>query len=244
MKKFFTILAAIILIVAIALWQISEPRPVGQRGPQAEALADKMLAAIDVEAWESIALVSWTFVGSHNYIWHKHHHVAQVKWDTYEVVMNLNTLNGEASRDGVILTGDDKSKAIEKAYAHWCNDSFWLNAPAKMRDEGTERSVVKLDDGTEALLVEYSSGGVTPGDAYLWVLDEKGVPEYYQMWVSIIPIGGVKATWESWSDLDGAAISTSHKIWPFSIGVTNLMSGTSEADFDLAADYFSRWSGK
>ncbi len=242
MKRFLAIFIVLILIGAVAVWQVSEPRPVGQRGAKAEALADQVLAAIDIEAWDSISIVSWTFADAHHFIWHKKHHVAQVKWDAYEVILNLNTPDGEATKNGTALSGNEKSKAIEKAYAHWCNDSFWLNAPSKIRDGGTERSLVKMKDGTEALLVEYSSGGVTPGDAYLWVVDDKGLPLYCKMWVSIIPIGGLKATWENWSNIDGASIATLHKTGQVSIAITNLSSGTSEADFGLPAHYFSRWA--
>jgi hypothetical protein len=49
-------------------------------------------------------------------------------------------------------------------------------------DEGTTRSLVKNEDKTNGLLVSYASGGVTPGDAYLWKLDANGLPQSYKMW--------------------------------------------------------------
>jgi hypothetical protein len=62
------------------------------------------------------------------------------------------------------------------------------------------------------------------------------------MWVYIIPIGGVEATWESWENLDGAMISTLHKVGPLPIKITNLKTGNSPQDFGLESDYFMRWT--
>ncbi|MGS0527908.1 hypothetical protein ACU8V7_24695 [Zobellia nedashkovskayae] len=93
------------------------------------------------------------------------------------------------------------------------NDSFWLVAPFKVFDSGTQRSLVTLEDGSNALMITYSSGGSTPGDSYLWHLGPNGLPESYQMWVSIIPIGGLKATWDDWKIMEsGAFLPTSHKL--------------------------------
>ncbi|MGB6036872.1 MAG: hypothetical protein WBG42_11440, partial [Cryomorphaceae bacterium] len=80
--------------------------------------------------------------------------------------------------------------------------------------------------------------------AYLWILDENYLPTSYKMWVSIIPIGGVEATWENWVEKGGAMISTSHKMGPLEIPIGNLEVGNSPEDFDLAKDYFTSLSEK
>ena len=50
---------------------------------------------------------------------------------------------------------------------------------------------VELDGG---IGTSYSSSsGVTPGDSYLWVLDDK-LPTAWRLWVSVVPIPG----WTSW----------------------------------------------
>ena len=107
---------------------------------------------------------------------------------------------------------------ISEYYKEFCilfssffnNDSFWLVAPYKVFDLGTERRIVNYKN-KEALLITYTSGGTTPGDSYLWILDEKFFPTSYKMWTSIIPIGGVSATWSDWKKTDsGTLLPTKH----------------------------------
>jgi hypothetical protein len=56
------------------------------------------------------------------------------------------------------------------------------NCSFKLRDPGTSRSIV-MQDEKEALMVTYTSGS-TPGDSYVWILDEN-IPAW-RMWVSIV----------------------------------------------------------
>ena len=70
----------------------------------------------------------------------------------------------------------------------------------KAFDPGTSRALLKLPNGNDGLLVHYNSGGVTPGDTYLWHLDENGLPVAWQMWVGIIPVGGMQFSWEDWTN--------------------------------------------
>lgn len=128
-------------------------------------------------------------------------------YDGYEVLIDIN------NRAGYVLTGDsetDLKEVCAKAWRYWCNDSFWLNPVSKIFDAGTERRLVDWH-GDDALLVTYTSGGATPGDSYLWLLDENNRPKSWKMWVSIIPIGGLKFSWDEWAILEtGAQISTHH----------------------------------
>jgi hypothetical protein len=110
-------------------------------------------------------------------------------------------------------TGIEKQDYIAKALSYFNNDSFWLVAPYKVFDSGTERRVVNTKEGKKALLVTYTSGGSTPGDSYLWHFDEIGQPVGFQMWVRILPIDGLEATWEDWITTEsGARLPTFHKL--------------------------------
>lgn len=238
MKKALLVIL-ILIIVAVGGWfYFDQPMPDGSENNEAQNMADHMLDAIGFDAWNKIPFVQWSFRGKHHYVWDKTRDLAMIKWDDTEVKMNVKSATGKVFKQGVELTGKDADEAIKNAWAYWCNDSFWLNAPSKIRDDGTTLSVAKLDDGTDGLMVKYNSGGVTPGDAYLWALDENGLPKYFKMWVSVIPVGGVEATWTDWETLDGAKISTLHKMGSMSITIENLAIADSITELGLPADYF------
>jgi hypothetical protein len=57
---------------------VSTPLPEGQQGAKAEALTDKIQAAINQTAWDSTAAVS-SFRGNHHYLWDKKRNLVQVE---------------------------------------------------------------------------------------------------------------------------------------------------------------------
>jgi len=232
------IIGLFILLLVAGYFMVNEPLPKGEKGPAADALAQKMLTAVDKPAWDSTRYFQWNFAGRHDFLWDKEKHNVEIKWGEKKVLLNTKSVTGLAFENGTQLSGEAADKMVYEAWGYFCNDSFWLNAPVKAFDKGTERSIVKLEDGKEALMVSYTGGGVTPGDSYLWILDENGKPTSYKMWVSIIPIGGVEFTWEDWKAVEGGAqISTKHK-GVFEIPITNLKAGNDLEGMGLAADIF------
>ncbi len=66
--------------------------------------------------------------------------------------------------------------------------------------------------GIQTLLV---GEGISANESYLWLLDANDRPRAWRMWVSVIPIGGLEATWEGWTQLPtGAWVSTLHHVGP------------------------------
>jgi len=229
LKKLLKILGGLFLLVLLAfliLYLIyNKPLPEGQTGTEADALAEKMLKAINYETYKNTRFLEWSFVGgSHKYKWDKTNGTVEVSWDDYKVDLNLgNTEDSFVSKGGAIISAKESQKTINKAWDFFNNDSFWLVAPFKVFDEGTTRSIVKLEDGSEALLVNYSSGGSTPGDSYLWRLLPNGFPESYKMWTQVIPIGGIEATWDDWKIMEnGLALPATHKMGPVTMNMGDL----------------------
>lgn len=229
LKKILKIVAGLIVLVLVLFGILyiiyNEPKPAGRKGPAADQLVQKMLKAINHDAYKDTRFIEWSFAGgAHRYKWDKENGKVQVTWENYKVNLNLNNSSkSTVEENNTEVIGDARNALIETATSYFNNDSFWVSAPFKIFDEGTQRSIVSLEDGSEGLLVEYSSSGSTPGDAYLWKLLPNGFPVSYQMWVQIIPIGGLEATWDDWKIMEsGAALPASHKIGPVTLYIKDL----------------------
>lgn len=217
LKIVFAFIAFSVVVFGILYAVYNEPLPSGKTGPEADALAQKMLTAINNEAYINTHHLEWSFAGgAHQYQWDKETNEVRVEWDDYLALLYLKTpKKSTVFQNDVEVIGNSKPKLIEKAISYFNNDSFWLVAPFKVFDKGTERTLVKLEDDSSGLFITYTSGGTTPGDSYLWKLGPTGFPESYQMWVKIIPIGGLEATWDDWQVMEsGAFLPTSHKVGP------------------------------
>lgn len=228
MKKIVKILlktVGILVLLGIVAFGVlylvyNEPLPEGKSGPLADALARKMLRAVNNDAYQNTRFLEWSFAGgAHQYKWDKTHGNVQVQWDDYTAKLNLGDISSSwISKKDAELTPKENRDLWSEAWGYFNNDSFWLVAPFKVFDEGTERSIVTLEDGSEGLLVSYTQGGSTPGDSYLWKLNENGFPESFRMWVEIIPIGGIEASWDDWQVMEsGVFLPTSHKIGPVTL---------------------------
>ncbi len=223
----------IVIILALGLFYHQE-LPEGQPGPKADEVAEKMMSAINKSAWDSTHYVSWSFLGKHHYLWDKQSHWVEVRWGDHRVLLHSKTSSGTVFIAGQEVYGKTASNCLAKAKRLFYNDSFWLNPVVKAFDEGTHRSLVTLQDGSSGLKITYTSGGVTPGDSYLWILDENYRPVAWKMWVQLLPIGGVKTTWENWvQTAPGFYISTRHNTLGLDLEmITDLKAGQTLEEID------------
>lgn len=214
MKVLKVIGSAIIVIsgaIFLVITLLSETLPEGDSEYEADELANKMLAAVNDSAWKNTGVVSWEYRG-HHFIWDRDRHLTQVRFDGNTILIDINARKGVIMKGGNMLSKSEQTALCEKAWGLWVNDSFWLNPVSKCKDGGTTRKIVELNDGRQGLLVSYSSGGATPGDSYVWILDDNGRPNAWKFWVSIIPVKGMEFSWDGWVQLStGAWISTVHE---------------------------------
>lgn len=236
LKKILYTLALLFILVVIGYRLADEPRPEGEQGPRAEYLTEKMLEAVNYSAWQDINTISWSYPRGHDFIWDKKSNLVQVKWDDYRVLLNPDNRSGKVYENNEEVK-EGKGELLQKAFKYFANDSFWLIAPFKAKDPGTVQSVV-MYEGEEALMIEYTSGGVTPGDAYLWILDENGLPIAWKFWVQLVPVGGLYFTWEEWVSLNGPKISTFHD-GLLNIEITNLKVAENAAELNNGKDPFA-----
>jgi len=103
--------------------------PEGIQGKEADQLAHKMMKALHKRAFDNTEIIEWTFRGKHQYKWKKKEGIVDVSWGKNKVILNLNDLSKSIG---------ENSKIINRAFNYFNNDSFWLIAPYKVFDEGTE----------------------------------------------------------------------------------------------------------
>jgi len=234
------LIGAIVVIAGIILFGviINKKRPYGLPGPDADAMARRMLEQVNAEAWERTGAVTWSFKGKRDHLWDRARGFERFRSGSREVLLRLGDHTGVARDNGQILNGDAATEALEKAWSWWANDSFWLNPAVKCFDEGVERSIVRDNEG-EHLLVAYSEGGVTPGDAYMWTMGETH-PTAWRMWVQVLPIGGLRATWDDWLQLStGAWVATKHKLGPLTLLLTDVRGAETLAALEPSGDPFT-----
>jgi hypothetical protein len=221
LKRILGFLILLILVgVGLKYIYFNDPVPAGENPEKADILAQKMLEALDYDAYKNTRYLSWSYQGGRNhYSWDKTMGKVRVEWDEYTAFINLNDPDKSTiEAKGKSINEAERNELINKALSYFNNDSFWLVAPFKVFDKGTRRSLVPQDDGTTDLLVTYTKGGDTPGDSYLWRLNDDKLPVSFKMWVKIIPLNGLEASWEGWHITEsGALLPQTHSLGPFSL---------------------------
>jgi hypothetical protein len=241
-KRIAITIGAIITIAWLSLWIVNDPLPEGPQGQEADALAYKMLEAINHQAWDSTDVIRWSFGGRsfNEHVWDKKRHYAKVSWSDKTVWFDIDKQIGRVEINGEeVVDKEEQQRLITQAWHIRNNDAFWLNPVSKVFDSGTERRLITLKNGEKALLVSYTSGGSTPGDSYLWLLDEQGLPYEWRLWVGIIPIKGFRFSWENWITSEtGVKIAVFHKSKLLNVQLENVQMGFSIQNV-LEVDEFS-----
>lgn len=214
----------LIITVTSIYFSLNEKLPKGVSGTEADQFARKIEQAVKHHKYEQTEFLEWTFRNKNHYLWNKKKGTVKVTWDDNKVMLDLNNIEkSSVQKESEEISGPKKQKLIKKALDNFNNDSFWVVAPHKLFDTGVTRELVTLENQEKALLVHYNSGGSTPGDSYLWKVDQNFKPVSYQMWVSILPIGGIEATWEDWTSTEsGAYLSQKHQLLGFGVPIGNL----------------------
>ena len=213
-----------LLLFGFIYFKYNEDLPTGIQNEQADLLASKMLKPLNYDAYKATNYIEWTFNKRHHYKWQKNKNTCEVFWKNHKVELHLNNLEQSTSyTNNERVSDSDAKELITKAFNYFNNDSFWLVAPYKVFDSGTTRQLVNLPNNQQGLLITYSSGGSTPGDSYLWILDDNYKPKAFKMWVSILPINGLEASWSDWTITEtGAQLPTFHKLMVLGLEINNI----------------------
>jgi hypothetical protein len=183
------------------------------------ALAEAVWEASGGENWSNVKTIDFTFavekdgktVASVEHHWDLGAQTDRVKWKGKDVTANL-------AEPG----SDEDAKA---AYARWVNDSYWLLAPLKLKDKGTNVSAqgTKEIDGAKRELLHLSFGkvGLTPNDQYLLYIDPR--TRLVSSW-DYMPEPGksMHATWEDYQKSGGLTLATDHQMGEARIRILDL----------------------
>ncbi|MCB1326658.1 MAG: hypothetical protein H7A21_14220 [Spirochaetales bacterium] len=180
-------------------------RPVLSNDPgaqqRAEELKERMLARMNFEAWQKTAAIEFRFQGAgadRRYLWDRNRRLVQVQWEDdgqFDVRYRLEDLAGEVRRNGQLVSdSEERAARIDEANAYFVNDAFWLSPLLHVASPGAQISA----PSDHELALHFSSGGVTPGDTYLFEADASGELIAMRMWVSVIPFPGYRATFEEY----------------------------------------------
>ncbi len=208
--------------------------------------ADDVARAIETQvnkpAWDATGAIKFGFRKKREHVWDKERGFFHMERGDEEVWLDLWDRGGFAKKGGVDVTDEaTRAKLLSGAWTMFCNDTFWLNPLVKFFDEGVTRELVTVD-GRHGLKVSYASGGTTPGDAYVWILDESAKkPVAVKMWVSALPVKGIEFSWSSWTTLaTGALVTTSHTAGPVEVTIDDPVGATSLAALEPnTADRFA-----
>ena len=117
------------------------------------------------------------------HLWDRFEGRSKLQWrdrekDTdYLTYFNTNTRKGTVYKNKIEITGSGATELLDKSYAWYINDSYWLLAPAKLEDPGLNLSIDKersQQSGQTVLHLTFENVGLTPGDRYWLYIDHQG----------------------------------------------------------------------
>lgn len=194
------------------------------------------------KAYDAIETLEWNFVGRKLY-WNKWTADVRVEnpKDKQVVLVNVNTMKGQAFENGVLVTDATKTATLlQKAKEWWINDSYWLVMPWKLQDKGVSLSFVKEDklaDGKTASVLQmtFDGVGVTPDNKYwLYVENDSHLIKqwaYYNNFNDKEP-----AFLKPWSDYkEVAGVLFSYDRMNEKVGPTNVV-----ANKEYSKDFFTK----
>ena len=153
-----------------------------QTDPKAKALAQKVLDNMGGrKGWNDTRYLAWTFNDQYQ-IWDKKQNRFRWEMGNMVAIVNTQTREGKVYREGKELQDpEEKRKILDRAYALFINNSYWLVMPFKLQDPGVTLKYVGevvTMDGAQADVLEmtFEEVGLTPQNKYrVWVDREKGL---------------------------------------------------------------------
>lgn len=179
---------SILLLFCLAFMPLAaicntKPSPgAAQTDPKAQALAQKVLDSMGGrKAWDDTRYLAWTFNDQYQ-IWDKKKNRFRWERDSVVAIIDTQTREGNVYVKGQELQDpEEKQKLLDRAYALYINNSYWLVMPFKLLDPGVTLKHVGEDTTMESaqadvLEMTFDAVGLTPQNKYrVWVDKEQGL---------------------------------------------------------------------
>jgi hypothetical protein len=180
------------------------------------------------EAWERTRFLSWNFMGARRHVWDKLTGDLRLESGDRTYLINMGTHAGRAFDKGVEITDPAIRKAaVEKAYAAFINDSYWMFMPYKLRDPGVHLACLddrKTTAGKDAEVLEltFDDVGLTPKNRYLVLVGkESGLVEQWDYFPTREdPTSKLSTPWNGWKRFGEVLLCTDHgdgKDWEIAV---------------------------
>jgi hypothetical protein len=214
----------IAMIVSLVVFAAATARAADDSAAKGQQIATELWKASGGENWAKVKEVHFTFaveqegkpLFSAEHVWNVAAGTDEVKWKDKQGKDHHVTANLAAA------PSDDEGKA---GYARWVNDSYWLLAPLKVRDQGVHAEAGEQKDlngvTCETVRLKFEKVGLTPTDQYVFYVDPK--TKLPLAWDYIPASGeGMQATWEKYQDFGGLNLATEHNFNGKTIKLTGI----------------------
>jgi len=234
MNRAQNVLSSLVLVASVAGCAGESSR---EAGNPAYAWHDSVMAAMGGErAWERTRYLKfrWNVYRDGMLVSDRTHH-----WDRYDgdyrlemmvggggahgaehpvtVLFNVNTREGEAFMGDERVADAMADSLVERAYAMFINDSYWLLMPYKWRDPGVELEYLgpetDEDGDWQVFHLAFEGVGLTPGDQY-WVYVSDAAPHLVRKWryhLESMDDRGPFIYWRDWQRFDDIMLATSRE---------------------------------
>ncbi|NIR52972.1 hypothetical protein GWO43_30540 [candidate division KSB1 bacterium] len=133
----------------------------------------------------------------------------------FVALFNVQSRQGDVYLDGVELPDDStKANMLERAYARFINDSYWLLMPYKLNDPGVilsyDREQEIQNKGYDVVKVTFEQVGLTPDDTYRAFINKQD--RLMHKWEYVLQgqepdAEPTVAWWMDWQEFDGIKLA-------------------------------------
>lgn len=215
----WVVLAGVYLMGCAGKQKDAKAHNPGELAGSAEVLADHVIAASGGTNWGKVEWVEFDFVvvrgGKEvlraNHIWDVKRGMDTVSWGGKSLTIDLSAKPANA---------DEKA-----AFSRWTNDTYWLLAPLKLKDGGTNLELLTpvpyAGRTLERLRVSFQAVGLTPGDVYTWYIDpQTSLPVAWDYQPT--PTKTTRFSWDGYMTVGGLTLATQHFAAGTEIRIENL----------------------